>query len=116
MVEPPRKPRATQRQRQASNSSCNIRKASCGLKLDNLYTGVNTSYDTFDEEGEGEGEVIEGDIREGGRYTNLDARRTDLNQDSPGVGCFRKSYDACCMDMGMTRILTQRLLTSSKTL
>ena len=75
MVEPPRKPRATQRQRQASNSSCNIRQASCGLKLDNLYSGVNTSYDTFDEEGEGEGEVIEGDIREGGRYTNLDARR-----------------------------------------
>ena len=75
MVEPPRNPRATQRQRQASNSSCNIRKASCGLKLDNLYTGVNTSYDTFDEEGEGEGEVIEGDIREGGRYTNLDASR-----------------------------------------
>ena len=75
VVEPPRKPRATQRQRQASNSSCNIRKASCGLELDNSYSGVNTSYDTFDEEGEGEGEMIEGDIREGGRYTNLDASR-----------------------------------------
>ena len=80
MVELPHKPRATQRQLQASNSSCNIWKASRGLKLDNLYTGVNTSYDTFDEEGEGEGEVIEGDIREGGRLTNLDANEQILTK------------------------------------
>ena len=41
---------------------------------------MNTSYDTFDEEGEGEGEVIEGDIREGGRYTNLDANEQILTK------------------------------------
>ena len=80
MVELPRKPRATQRQLQASNSSCNIWKASCVLELDNSYSGVNTSYDTFDEEGEGEGEVIEGDIREGGRFTNLDANEQILTK------------------------------------
>ena len=28
----------------------------------------NTSYDTFDEEGEGEGEMIEGDCRDNGRF------------------------------------------------
>ena len=80
MVELPHKPWATQRQLQASNSSCNIWKVSRGLELDNLYTGVNTSYDTFDEEGEGEGEVIEGDIREGGRYTNLDENEQILTK------------------------------------
>ena len=33
--------------------------------------GGNTSYDTFDEEGEGEGELLDGDVREGGRYLLL---------------------------------------------
>ena len=41
---------------------------------------MNTSYDTFDEEGEGEGEVIEGDIREGGRHTNLDVNEQILTK------------------------------------
>ena len=32
-----------------------------------LFAGGNTSYDTFDEEGEGEGEMMEGDCRDNGR-------------------------------------------------
>ena len=31
------------------------------------FAGGNTSYDTFDEEGEGEGEMMEGDCRDNGR-------------------------------------------------
>ena len=32
-----------------------------------FFVGGNTSYDTFDEEGEGEGEMMEGDCRDNGR-------------------------------------------------
>ena len=41
----------------------------CGILFSIHVTlaGGNTSYDTFDEEGEGEGELLDGDVREGGR-------------------------------------------------